>query len=247
MDLPSELTVWIYALSAAFLIGVAKSGVKGLGIFAVTLMALAYGGKVSTGILMPLLVMGDIFAIFYYKRHVVWSLLFKLLPAMAVGVVIGSYIGQFMDEALFKRSMAIIILISVTIMFVWDRRLSHIVPESRFFGYSMGLMAGITTMIGNLAGAFSNVFFLAMRVDKNQFIGTAAYLYFIINLFKLPFHIFYWKTISWSTLAVNIYMFPALALGVLVGIMLLKKINTQLFRKLILILTAIGAVIIMLK
>ena len=99
-------------------------------------------------------------------------------------------------------------------------------------------------MIGNLAGAFSNIFFLAMRLPKDQFIGTAAWLFFIINLFKLPFHIFVWKTVTIETFAVNLRLLPGICLGFLVGIQLVKYIKDQQYRKLILLLTAFGAVMI---
>ena len=196
MTLPTEINMLAIAFSAAFLLGISKAGVKGLGIFVVTLLAIVFGGKNSTGILMPLLIVGDIFAVVYYRRHVIWRLLVKLLPAMAVGVMIGAKVGQYMDELVFKRAMSIIILISVVIMLLWEKVNKEYIPKSKKFAGFMGLMAGFTTMIGNLAGAFSNIFFLAMKIDKNQFIGTAAYLFFIINLFKLPFHVFYWGTIS---------------------------------------------------
>ena len=247
MTIPIDSMSLALAFASAFVLGISKSGVKGLGIFVVTLMAVAFDSKASTGILMPMLIAGDIFAVLYYKRHVMWSLLWKLLPAMAVGVLIGVVVGKNMDEVIFKKAMSAIILVSVVIMYWWENKKSAYIPESNIFGISMGLAAGFTTMIGNLAGAFSNIFFIAMKVDKNQFIGTAAYLFFIINLFKLPFHIFYWQTISVQSLTINLYLIPAIAAGILVGVNLLKRINTEVFRKMILILTAIGAVIILLK
>jgi len=109
------------------------------------------------------------------------------------------------------------------------------------------LMAGFTTMIGNLAGTFTNLFFLAMRLPKNHFIGTAAWLFFIINLFKLPFHIFVWHTITWDTLKLNILLMPFVLLGFVVGIRLIRAIKDQYYRRLILILTGIGAIIILFK
>lgn len=247
MTLPIDITTFCIASAAAVLLGISKSGVKGIGIFVVTLMAVAFDSKASTGIIMPLLILGDIFAVIYYKRHVVWSLLWKLLPAMAVGVLVGVLVGKQMDEALFRKSMSAIILVSVVIMYMWEAKKSVYVPKSRAFGIFMGLMAGFTTMIGNLAGVFSNIFFLAMRIDKNQFIGTAAYLFFIINLFKLPFHIFYWRTINVHTLTINLLLIPAIALGLYIGVNALKRINTAVFRKMILILTAVGALIMLLR
>ena len=100
-------------------------------------------------------------------------------------------------------------------------------------------------MIGNLAGAFSNIFFLAMRLPKNEFIGTAAWLFLIINVFKLPFHIWSWRTISPETLLINLKLAPEVLVGLYVGVRLVKIIKEDFYRKMILVLTAVGAVFIL--
>jgi len=163
------------------------------------------------------------------------------------GVLIGVFIGQDLDEKTFKIGMAIIILGSVIMMYWWDKRKSKTVPTHWAFAGFMGMLAGITTMIGNLAGAFSNIFFLAMRLPKNEFIGTAAWLFFIINIFKLPFHIFVWGTITTDSLVFNIKLIPGILLGLFVGVRLVKIIKEDFYRKMILVLTALGAVIILFK
>ena len=109
----------------------------------------------------------------------------------------------------------------------------------------MGTLAGFTTMVGNLAGAFSNIYFLAVRLPKNAFIGTAAWLFFIINSFKIPFHIWSWQTINKVSILKSIELVPFVILGLFVGVVLVKKINEDAFRKLILILTALGGVLIL--
>ena len=171
------------AFSAALLLGIAKSGIKGLAILIVTGLALVYGAKESTGILMPLLICGDILAVIYYKRHVKWIYLIKLLPWMVAGVLIGVVFGKDLPEDLFKSGMAVIILFSVAMMYYWERKKDRKVPNHLSFAALMGMMAGFTTMVGNLAGVFSNIYFLAIKLPKNEFIGTAAWLFFIINLF----------------------------------------------------------------
>ncbi|MEM8568775.1 MAG: TSUP family transporter, partial [Bacteroidota bacterium] len=100
---------------------------------------------------------------------------------------------------------------------------------------------------GNLAGAFSNIYFLAMRLPKNQFIGTAAWLFFMINLFKLPFHIWVWGTITWDSGLISLKIFPAVILGFVVGIKLVRLIRDDGYRRMILLLTALGAVAIFLR
>ena len=249
LTLPSDIpnSSWVLAFLAALILGISKSGIKGIAIIIVTLMALAFGARESTGLIVPLLILGDIFAVIYYNRHAQWSYIFRFLPWMIFGVLIGVLIGKDLDEKTFKYGMAFIILGSVIMMYWWDRRKSKQVPTHWAFAGSMGILAGITTMIGNLAGAFSNIFFLAMRLPKNEFIGTAAWLFFIVNVFKLPFHIFVWKTVTPETLLVNLKLVPAILIGLFIGVRLVKIIKDDFYRKMILILTAIGALIILIK
>lgn len=240
-----SLTSWILATLAAFVIGMSKAGIKGIAVINVTFMALAFGAKESTGMVVPLLILADIFAVVYYNRHTQWSYVFKVLPWMVFGLIIGVFIGKDLPESLFRIGMAIIIIITVFMMYWWDRKKVKTVPTHWTFSGSIGTLAGITTMVGNLAGAFSNIYFLAMRLPKNHFIGTAAWLFLIVNVLKLPFHFFIWKTITWESLILNFKLLPGIFLGFFVGIRIIKLINEEFFRKMILILTALGALLIM--
>jgi len=195
----------------------------------------------------PLLIVGDIFAVIHYNRHTQWKYIIRFLPWMMLGVVIGVFIGKDLDAATFKIGMAIIILGSVAMMYWWDRKKSKTVPTHWAFAGFMGIMAGITTMIGNLAGAFSNIFFLAMRLPKNEFIGTAAWLFFIINIFKLPFHIWSWGTITTESLFLDLKLVPGILIGLFVGVRLVKVIKESFYRKMILVLTALGAILILFR
>ena len=236
---------YLLAFLATLMLGLSKSGIKGVGVIIVTIMALVFGGKNSTGILIPLMIFADIFAVIYYHRHTQWHFLGKLLPSMVVGVLIGVWIGNDIPEVLFKQLMAALILLTVVVMVVMDRMNKKAIPKHWFFASSMGLVSGFTSMIGNLAGSFSNIYFLAMRLPKNEFIGTAAWLFFIINVFKLPFHIFVWKTVNVDSLKVNLFLFPAVILGFFLGVFLVKKIQNESYRKFILVVTAAGAFIIL--
>ena len=233
------------ALGCALLLGVAKSGIKGLAVLIVTGLALVYGARESTGILMPLLICGDILAVLYYKRHVKWIYLIKLLPWMLIGVITGVFFGKDLPEDLFKSGMAVIILFSVVMMYYWEQKnKKKKVPTHWSFGALIGVMAGFTTMVGNLAGAFSNIYFLAIKLPKNQFIGTAAWLFFFINLFKIPFHIWSWGTINWTSLQVSLSLIPGVILGFGLGVYLVKKIKNDKYRQLILLMTGLGGLAI---
>jgi len=237
----------IFIFSGAFIVGLAKAGLRGIDMLNVTLMALVFGSKLSTGIVLPLLCAGDIAAVIYYNRHAQWNHFWKLLPWMALGILIGVFWGRDMNEIVFRKIMAVIILITVISMLVMELRRSMKVPSHPLFAASTGIIAGITTMLGNLAGAFSNLYFLAMRVSKNNFIGTAAWLFLVINLFKLPFQVIYWKNINADTLKTDLILLPALIIGFGLGVVIVKRIHEEQYRKVVIVLTLIGAAVIFLK
>jgi len=232
---------------AFFILGIAKSGIKGIGTIIVVVLAFVFDEKASTGILLPMLIAGDILAVTYYNRHAKWEYIWKLVPWMVVGVVVGVWIGNDVSEAVFKRLMAIIIILSVILMVFSEVRKSKLVPKNKWFARVSGLAAGFTTMIGNLAGPVANIYFLAMRFPKNEFIGTAAWVFFIINLFKMPFHIFVWKTVTVQSLVINATMLPLIILGFFIGAQIVKRISNLNYRRFILIVTAIGGVILLFR
>ncbi|MFT3746824.1 MAG: sulfite exporter TauE/SafE family protein [Agriterribacter sp.] len=242
-----SLSDWILISLAAFFIGLSKAGLKGVDMLNITLMAVVLGSKASTGIVLPLLCFADLMAVKYYHRHVQWNHFWKLIPWMAAGVLIGVFIGQDMDEAVFRKVMAVFIILTVMIMLFLEVRKTVVIPSNKLFVSSMGLVSGLTTMLGNLAGAFSNIYFLAMRLPKNDFIGTAAWVFLAINYFKLPFQIFFWKNITVSTLKTDILLLPSLLIGFLLGIKIVAAIKDDNYRKIIIVLTFIGALFIFLK
>jgi len=213
----------------------------------ITIMAIVFGGKASTGIVLPLLCVADIMAVRYYHRHAQWQHFWKLIPWMMIGILIGVYVGKDLNEAIFRKLMAIIIISTVLIMVVMEFRKSISIPSNKLFVANMGLLAGFTTMLGNLAGAFSNVYFLAMRMSKNDFIGTASWLFLVINFFKLPFQVFYWKNITAVSLQTDLLLLPAMVGGFWAGLKIVSKIKDDSYRKVVIVLTLLGAIVIFLK
>lgn len=224
-----------------------KGGVKGIDMLNVTIMAIVFGSKTSTGIVLPLLSIADIAAVTYYRRFAEWKYFWRLAPWMVVGILLGVFLGKDMHEVIFRKVMAGIVLITIVIVLLMEFRKNKAVPDHAAFAIGNGLAAGFTTMIGNLAGAFANLYFLAMRVNKNVFIGTGAWIFLFMNLFKFPFQVFYWKNINVNTLKIDLYLIPALLLGFWAGVKLVDKIQDDQYRKLVIVLTLIGSVVMILK
>ena len=240
-----SILAWSLAIVGSVILGLAKAGVKGTGVVIILLFAIAFQSKASTGILVPLLIVGDTFAVIYYRRHAQWGMLWRLMPWVIIGVLAGVWAGKELDEGEFKRWMAILILGSTILMIAGEFRKHVEIPRQGFFGAVMGLLAGFATMIGNLAGPFADLYFLAMRLPKNSFIGTAAWLFFLVNLFKLPFHVFVWYTITAETLLLDLWLVPPLILGLWGGVKIVSRIQEAPYRILVIALTALGALFIL--
>lgn len=238
---------WLLIALGAFIIGLSKAGLKGIDMLNVTIMAIVFGSKASTGIVLPLLCCADILAVLYYHRHAQWKVFWRLVPWMTLGILLGVITGKDLNEAYFRKIMAVIIVLTVVIMTVMEWRKTIVVPGNKVFTAGMGLVAGFTTMLGNLGGAFSNIYFLAMQIPKNHFIGTAAWIFLAMNFFKLPFQVFYWKNISPATLTTDLLVLPVLLAGFWTGLKIVAIMKDSGYRKLVIGLTLVGAVFIFLR
>ncbi|MFT6867767.1 MAG: putative membrane protein YfcA [Cyclobacteriaceae bacterium] len=238
----SDLALFV---TVALLIGMAKTGIHGAGMAAVPLLALVFGGKLSSGIMLPLLCLADIIAVIYYNRHAQWRLLAKLLPWAAVGVLIGTYIGDQIDDQVFRLIMGITILVSIVIMVWRERSANQNIPTSIWFAIVLGILGGFTTMVGNLAGSVMALYLLSMRLPKNAFIGTGAWFFLIINWFKIPFHIFVWETITLDSFLLDLSAIPFIILGAFLGIKIVKLIPEKTYRYFVILSTAAASILML--
>ena len=91
------------------------------------------------------------------------------------------------------------------------------------------------------------LYLLSMRLPKNVYIGTGAWFFLIINLFKIPFHIYVWETISLQTVALDFLLLPAIATGAFAGILIVKYIPERAYRIFLLVTTALTALVLIIK
>jgi uncharacterized membrane protein YfcA len=236
----SVTDMFVIVLASA-LIGMAKSGVAGSGMIAVPMVALIFGGKDSTGFILPILIFADMFAVRKYHQHADWHQLRRLLPYAVLGIIIGTAIGRFVNDAVFVQIMAFIIFACVALMVWQEQQTKPTIPSSLWFVSSIGIIGGIASMVGNLAGPVLGLFLLAMRFPKNVFIGTAAWFFLSVNLIKVPFHIFIWETISLDSFLINIIVLPAIGLGAYLGVRIIKLVPEKPFRWFIIGTTFIAA------
>ncbi|MBL8892870.1 MAG: sulfite exporter TauE/SafE family protein [Planctomycetaceae bacterium] len=229
---------WTVLVIAALLSGMAKAGLKGLSMLVVPLMAATFGGRPSTGLLLPILCMADLFAVRHYHRHTDWKYLLRLLPPAIIGVLCGTWLGLQVSDAVFTSMIGWIIIGTVVLLLLQESvDLSKWVSQRPWLGFSFGWLGGFTTMIGNAAGPVMAVYMLATRIPKNNYMGTIAWFFLAINLMKVPLQIGFWKNITWYSFAANIVVLPAIFIGVMLGISIVRRIPEKAFRYLIIAMT----------
>jgi uncharacterized membrane protein YfcA len=224
---------WALAAAGAYLVGLSKTGIAGLGVLSVALFASALPARESTGIVLVVLIGADIVAVTAYRREVSWPHLLRLFPWAAAGVIIGYLIMGRIDGQTTQRLIGIILVSLVGLQF-WrsrSRAVAHLAEDTqphRLVSAVAGISAGITTMIANAAGPIMIIYLLAMHLPKMIFMGTSAWFFFAVNLFKVPFS-YSLGLISMNSLRISVPLIPFAVAGALTGRILIKFIDQRLF------------------
>ncbi len=233
---------WVILAFSAFLIGVSKTGVPGVGILAIPFVASVLPAKASTGLILPMLILGDIFAVAYYRQHTVWRHLVRLMPCAAVGIVIGAALMGIVSDRQLRPIIGGTVLVLLAINQWRSARAGSDVsiPQGWWFPVVMGLLAGVTTMMANAAGPIMTIYLLAMRLPKDEFIGTGAWYFMVLNCFKIPFSAGL-GLITLDSLRLNLTLMPLIVIGALIGVRVARRIPEKGFKTTVLVLAAAAA------
>ena len=234
---------WSLIGLSGLLIGMNKAGLLGTATAAIPIMAGIFGAQASVGVILPMLITADIVAVIHYRRHADWGIVLRLLPWALVGIGVGVVVGDLIPETSFRMLLAIVVLAAVVLLAYKEllHRDVH-VPEKWWIAAVLGLLAGFATMVGNAAGPIATLYLLSMGLSKNQFIGTGAWFFFVVNVLKVPLHIVFWETISLDTLAVNLFAVPVIVAGGFLGLYLVRFIKERPYRVFILVITAVMSI-----
>ncbi len=233
---------WVILFIVALMIGMSKTGISGVGLMVVPLLAFSFGARESTGIMLPILIIADLYAVKYYHRMAEWKYILKLLPWAILGIIAGAITGKLISSDQFRMLLSGLVLAGLIIMIIRDlRKKSEEIPTHPAFAVLFGILGGFGSMVGNAAGPIFAVYLLAMRLPKNSYIGTGAWFYLIINVIKLPFHIWVWETISPATLSLDLVAVPAILIGAWLGIRIVKLFSERFYRVFVIAMTILSA------
>ena len=226
-------------------IGMGKTGLNGIMAVMIPVLAIIFGAKESTGIVLPMLCFADILAVIWYRRSAEWKHIIRLLPWAVGGLFLALLVERFIPARSFKFMIGFCIFAGLAVMIWNDVKKSSTIPSGWWFSAVCGLMGGFSTMIGNAAGPIMAVFLLSMRLPKENFVGTSAWFFLIINYIKIPLQVIIWKNITIESLRFNLCMIPLILTGAVLGILIVKKVSEKIFRVMIYVMTIISAALLL--
>lgn len=235
---------WAIIVLSALCVGMSKTGVQGIMLMIVPLLAMAFGAKESTGIILPMLCMADIIAVAYYKRIADWKMVAKLLPTAILGFFVAIGVDSMVPNGQFRQLMGWTLMLALGVM-IWSEIFGK---ENRWmkkwwYAAIFGLLGGFTTMIGNAAGPVMSVYLLSMRKEKMEYIGINAWFFLVVNLLKIPLQAFVWNNITWDSLSLNLLLLPVIGIGAVIGIRIVKMLPEKTFRRFIQVVTILSVIL----
>jgi uncharacterized protein len=233
---------WLLATVAAFGIGIGKAGLAGMSLVHVLIFAFLFGAKESTGVVLPMLLVGDVAAVRAFHQHARWDYVRRMLPPACIGVVIAAWFMRGLSESVYKPIIGWIILALSALQLTRMLRPEWFgnVPHAPAFAWTLGLLAGAATMLANAAGPVFAIYCLAVALPKMELVGTSAWFFLLINAFKVPFSIGL-GLIRGQTLVLNAVLIPAIVAGLLAGRWLTRHIPQRVFDLSLLAFAAVAA------
>ena len=228
----------------ARLIGVNKTALPGIGILPVVLLADTFDSRLSTGMQLLMLAWADIMAVIYFRRSADWRIILRLLPWSLLGLGIGWWVLGYIppeNNAAMKLLIGWIVIGLLILNFVRKRLDPEKIPSGIVPSAFYGSLMGSTTMLANAAGPVSAIYLLSMKLPKEQYMGSGAWLFLIVNWIKVPMF-WYQGRITREVLLADLWMIPLLIAGGFLGIVLFKRLPQKLFENIVMVLVVVAAV-----
>jgi uncharacterized protein len=239
---------WLLIFLGVTLIGVTKSGFgSGVGLMIVPMMTIAcahvpsLGEKATLPLMLPLLILGDLIAVWQYRHLFSLNIVKRLLPGTLVGVVLGGLLLWWFESQQADVAAALIRLeigfecVLLVGLHWW--RVSRGLGETVYVptptaSFLTGAFAAVSSTLAHAAGPIIALYLLPQRLDRQLFVGTCAIYFFILNNAKLP--AYYLSGLFGNvSFARTLQLAPLLVVGAVVGFALNKRMNDRAFSNIV--------------
>ena len=228
---------WVAAVSAVIFLGIAKAGFGGgAGVVGTPLLALTIPVGDAVALLLPLLMLCDVFSVWHYRSLFHRRSVALLLPGTVVGIGAGTvFFGYFLNNAAILRG-GIGLLALVFVAFHVFRTLAGKALEARHphaaEGVVMGVLSGFTSTLAHAGGAPVAVFLLPQHLPRQLFVGTTVIVFAAVNWLKVAPYI--WLDLFHvGNLATVAVLAPLTFVGVRLGIVLNRRFTDVWFNRIV--------------
>lgn len=243
--LPDTPTFYLVTAFVLFTIGFSKGGFGGLGGIATPMMALVLPVDVAIGLLLPLLMMTDVFAVAVHWQRWDRRLLISLLPASLIGITLGTLLITALPEDALRMGLGLFVLLFGLYRLFEGRIQQRLTYRAQgWHGPVAGASAGFFSTVAHAGGPPIAIFLILQQVTPAVFVGTMNAYFFVTNWLKVPYYL--WAGIlDLRQLLPILWLLPLLPVGVWTGRRLVHTIDRTLFERIILGLLFFSAVLLL--
>lgn len=215
------------------LIGISKAGFGGgVGAIATPVMALTISVTDAAAILLPILIVADLFSLRHYWNVYDRPSLRRMIPGALVGILLGAlFFGYFSDnERTLKLILGIVSLVFVAYQLTRSLILGSLIKSKppTWAGSLLGGVAGFTSTLAHAGGPPATIYLLPQQLPRAIFVGTSVIFFFILNLVKLiPYSAL--GLLRVGNISTILVLAPLTFVGVQLGVWLNKRFSDRYF------------------
>jgi len=223
---------WVTAVISVIITGISKGGFGGLALLAVPLMALTISPVQAAGIMLPILIVMDWVSVWSYRKHWDKKLLILMLPGAILGILAAWKFAAYVDDQFVRICVGLIAVLFPIYAIFKPKSREDIVVGNRPLGVISGIAAGFTSFIAHAGGPPFQAYAIPQGLEKRLYAGTAVIFFAVVNFVKLlPYAML--GQFDKTNLTTSLILIPLAPIGVLIGVWLLKRIDQDVFYRIL--------------
>ncbi|HWI85286.1 MAG TPA: sulfite exporter TauE/SafE family protein [Sphingomonas sp.] len=233
---PLLLDPWFLCAAgiAVLLMGLGKGGFAGIGVIGTPLVALVVSPVEAAAIILPILIVQDLVGVWAFRHSWDRGIIGLMLPAATLGVALA-----YMFAAVLPERGMLLLLGLISIIFaarsLWLERGGKVPAPAhprRWFGFAMGVAAGVTSQIAHAGQPPFQMYVLPRRLPRDKLVGTTAIFFAALNWIKVPAYLALGQ-FKPANLLTSLALMPIAILSTFAGVWLVRRVDANRFYALI--------------
>jgi len=223
---------WVTAIISVIITGISKGGFGGLALLAVPLMALTISPIQAAGIMLPILIVMDWVSMWSYRQHWDKHLLRLMLPGALLGILAAWKLAAYVDDQFVRICVGVIAICFPVYAALKPKGREDVISGNKPLGLVAGIASGFTSFMAHAGGPPFQAYAIPQGLEKRIYAGTAVMFFAVVNFIKLvPYALL--GQFGQTNLTTSLLLIPFAPIGVLIGVWLIKRIDQNLFYRIL--------------